>query len=120
VPFLTHFADLSSWEYAQKLVKLIPQYQAAGAQVVAVGLGSATNARRFAEVLGFPLDLLYADPEGWAYKALGFEPGARRQLAHGSRRAAGARQLAHAAAWRASPPALASLPRCRAVLAHGA
>ena len=41
-----------------------------------MGLGSATNARRFAEVLGFPLDVLYADPEGWCYKALGFEPGA--------------------------------------------
>ena len=24
VPFLTHFADLSSWEYAQKLIKVRP------------------------------------------------------------------------------------------------
>ncbi len=33
IPFMTHFADLSSWEFAQKLVKKIPEYQAAGVQV---------------------------------------------------------------------------------------
>ena len=44
-------------------------------QVLVVGLGSASNAREFAHTLRFPLDKLYADPEGTAYKALGFSPG---------------------------------------------
>ena len=33
LPFMTHFADLSSWEYAKKLKPLIPQIEAAGVQV---------------------------------------------------------------------------------------
>lgn len=43
-----------------------------GARLVAVGLGSPANARRFSEVLDFPLELLYADPSGSCYSALGF------------------------------------------------
>lgn len=45
IPFLTHFADLSSWEYAQKLIKVLPTLEASGVQVFAVGLGSAENAQ---------------------------------------------------------------------------
>lgn len=33
LPFLTHFADLSSWEYAKKLKTVIPQLEAVGVQV---------------------------------------------------------------------------------------
>jgi hypothetical protein len=34
IPFLTHFADLSSWEYAQKLnQKVLPQLREQGIQV---------------------------------------------------------------------------------------
>ena len=40
-----------------------------------MGLGSPANARRFSEVLQFPLDILYADETGQCYKALGFSPG---------------------------------------------
>jgi hypothetical protein len=36
------------------------QLQAAGVGLAAVGLGEPAKARRFAELLGFPLDLLYA------------------------------------------------------------
>ncbi|KAL0050379.1 hypothetical protein WJX82_010014 [Trebouxia sp. C0006] len=75
LPFLTHFADLSSWEYAKKLKTIIPQIEAAGTQVVVVGLGSRQNALSFSKLLDFPLRLLYADPEGVCYKALGFSPG---------------------------------------------
>ena len=32
LPFLTHFADLSSWEYAKKLKTIIPQVEALGVQ----------------------------------------------------------------------------------------
>lgn len=75
LPFLTHFADLTSWEYAQKLVRLMPTLENSGVQVVAVGLGSADSAQSFARTLKFPMDKLYADPSGAAYKALGFFPG---------------------------------------------
>lgn len=75
LPFLTHFADLSSWEYAKKLKAILPQIEAAGIQVVVVGLGSRQNALQFSKLLDFPLRLLYADPEGVCYKALGFSPG---------------------------------------------
>lgn len=53
-------ADLSSWEFAQKLAKKLPEIQADGVQIVAVGLGNPDNARRFAQTVGFPLQLLYA------------------------------------------------------------
>lgn len=75
LPFLTHFADLSSWEYAKKLKTIIPQVEAAGVQVVVVGLGTRQNALLFSKLLDFPLRLLYADPEGVCYKALEFSPG---------------------------------------------
>lgn len=75
LPFLTHFGDLSSWEYAQKLVKQLPAFAAAGVDVYTVGLGSLSNAREFAKLLQFPLDQLYADPEGGCYSRLGFSPG---------------------------------------------
>lgn len=75
LPFLTHFADLSSWELGQKLMKVMPTLEASGVQVIVVGLGSATNAREFCRVLRFPIDNLYCDPDGIAYKALNFSPG---------------------------------------------
>eukprot|EP00877_Chromochloris_zofingiensis_P011333 jgi/Chrzof1/6453/Cz18g11140.t1 len=76
IPFLTHFADLSSWEFAQKLIKKgIPQLQQQGVQVFTVGLGTPENARLFARELNYPLEHLYADPSGACYKALGFNPG---------------------------------------------
>jgi hypothetical protein len=53
-------ADLSSWEFAQKLVKKLPALEADGVRIIVVGLGSADNARRFSETLNFPLQLLYA------------------------------------------------------------
>lgn len=75
ISFMTHFADLSSWELAQKWVKVIPTLEASGVKFIAVGLGSVTNAQEFARVLKFPTDRLYADPDGSAYRALGFSPG---------------------------------------------
>eukprot|EP00798_Chlamydomonas_sp_ICE-L_P028457 gene28456-31603_t len=45
VPFLTHFADLSSWELGQKLIKVMPTLEASSVKVVVVGLGSVANAR---------------------------------------------------------------------------
>ncbi|KAG2483176.1 hypothetical protein HYH03_017968 [Edaphochlamys debaryana] len=76
IAFLTHFADLSSWELAQKLVKVIPTLEASGVRVALVGLGSVQNAQEFARVLNVPMDRLYASPDGGAlYRALGFSGG---------------------------------------------
>ncbi|KAL4433831.1 hypothetical protein ABPG75_000272 [Micractinium tetrahymenae] len=75
VVFLTHFADLSSTELAQKLLAVLPELSAAGVGLLAVGLGEPDKARRFAELLQFPVDDLYADPTGELYTALGFSPG---------------------------------------------
>lgn len=75
LPFLTHFGDLSSWEYAQKLNKALPALRDAGLRVYVVGLGSADNAAEFSRCLDFPLSDLYADPDGACYSALGFSPG---------------------------------------------
>lgn len=72
VPFLTHFADLTSWEFAQKLrEKVLPVLEEKGIPVITVGLGSPENAREFARVLDYPLENLYADEDGSCYKALG-------------------------------------------------
>lgn len=76
LPFLTHFGDLTSWEFAQMLgKKALGPLRDAGVKVAAVGLGSPKSARAFASAVGFPLESLYADPTGAAYAALGFCPG---------------------------------------------
>ena len=85
--FLTHWADLGSWELAQRLSKALMSLQAGcalriseqpetnqsslklaetrrGVQVFGVGLGSAEQGRRFSKLLDFPADLLYAGVEG--------------------------------------------------------
>ncbi|GIL61004.1 hypothetical protein Vafri_15429 [Volvox africanus] len=80
IPFLTHFADLTSWEFAQKLVKLIPILEGSGVRVFAVGLGSVSNAQEFARTLNFPLDRLYALPEPSLYRDLGFSAGFAPEL----------------------------------------
>lgn len=76
VPFLTHFGDLTSWEFAQKLQKkALGPLKEAGVKVITVGLGAPDNARAFAAALDYPLADLYADTTGGCYRALGFSPG---------------------------------------------
>lgn len=90
--FLTHFGDLTTAEYSQLILrKILPEIAAdavaapaadsapaqapAPVRVVVVGLGSRDNARAFSELVGFPLELLYCDPDGEAYRRLEFSPG---------------------------------------------
>lgn len=75
VALFTHWADLSSVEFAQKLLAVLPELQAAGVGVLAVGLGEVGKAKRFSELSGFPLDLLYAEPSSALYTGLGFNRG---------------------------------------------
>lgn len=60
---MTHFADLSSWEMAQRLNKVMPLLESSDVKVIAVGLGSPANARAFASIHNFPLAKLHADPQ---------------------------------------------------------
>ncbi|CAD7696283.1 unnamed protein product [Ostreobium quekettii] len=76
--FFTHWGDLGSWEYAQRLVKVLPKLEDAGIEIVATGLGSVSGGREFSKCTGFPLDRLYADPAGECHRALGFNPGFAR------------------------------------------
>ncbi|GLC39918.1 hypothetical protein PLESTB_001821700 [Pleodorina starrii] len=80
IPCLTHFADLTSWEFAQKLIKVIPTLESSGVRVITVGLGSVSNAQEFARTLGFPMDRLYALPEASLYRSVGFSAGFAPEL----------------------------------------
>ena len=73
--FLSHFGDLTSWEYAQKLRDNMGALEERGGGVSVVGLGTPANGRKFAELLDFPLMHLYACPDLAVYKALGFAEG---------------------------------------------
>lgn len=53
----------------------MPAIDDAGAEVVAIGLGTPEAAREFAELTSFPLANLYADTTGAAYEALDFSKG---------------------------------------------
>jgi len=73
--FLTHFGDLSSWEYAQQLRLAVPELQAQGVEVMAVGIGGASAAKLFAKRTGFPEELLYYDETAACASALNYSPG---------------------------------------------
>eukprot|EP01025_Chloroclados_australasicus_P021791 TRINITY_DN22776_c0_g1_i3.p1 TRINITY_DN22776_c0_g1~~TRINITY_DN22776_c0_g1_i3.p1 ORF type:complete len:287 (-),score=19.22 TRINITY_DN22776_c0_g1_i3:177-968(-) len=73
--FLTHWADLGSWELAQRLIENRADLEAAGVRIVTVGLGTSKGGREFSKLTGYPLMDLYADPTSACYKALDFSPG---------------------------------------------
>jgi hypothetical protein len=75
VVMLTHFGDLTAWEYAQKLRHYLPQLQAKGASVRVVGIGGVEAAKEFCASNNFPEDLMYADPNADSAAALGLSPG---------------------------------------------
>eukprot|EP01023_Acetabularia_acetabulum_P033695 TRINITY_DN31560_c0_g1_i2.p2 TRINITY_DN31560_c0_g1~~TRINITY_DN31560_c0_g1_i2.p2 ORF type:complete len:171 (-),score=30.18 TRINITY_DN31560_c0_g1_i2:528-1040(-) len=64
VCFLTHFGDLTTWEYGKKLAQDFSLFEEAGVEVVVVGLGSLENAMAFSKFVSIPLDNLYADETG--------------------------------------------------------
>uniref|UniRef100_A0A061S698 Uncharacterized protein n=1 Tax=Tetraselmis sp. GSL018 TaxID=582737 RepID=A0A061S698_9CHLO len=89
LPFMTHFGDFDSWEFALKLVDRMPELEEAGVEVVAFGIGSLAGARKFAVSTGFPMARLYADGRGAAANALGFSPGVGRKVPRRQERPAG-------------------------------
>jgi len=72
---LTHFGDLSSWEYAQQLRFSLPALQEQGVEVVAVGIGGKEAAKKFAKLNDFPEELLYYDEQGACCAAMGCSAG---------------------------------------------
>ena len=75
VLLLTHFGDLSSWEYAQQIRQALPALEAGGVRVMAVGIGGREAGKKFAELVGFPEKYLYYDQDARACEALGCVPG---------------------------------------------
>eukprot|EP00210_Caulerpa_lentillifera_P000929 g899.t1 len=73
--FLTHWADLGSWEYAQRLSKVLDDITSQGVEVHCIGLGGVGSGRAFSEYTGLPTRVLYADPAGACCEALGYQRG---------------------------------------------
>ncbi|KAI5076709.1 hypothetical protein GOP47_0008774 [Adiantum capillus-veneris] len=66
------------WEFAASLRDAKPKFEAAGVQLIAIGVGTPDKAQILAEKLPFPKENLYADPERKAYDALGLYYGLGR------------------------------------------
>mmetsp|Transcript_49390 Transcript_49390/g.77180 ORF Transcript_49390/g.77180 Transcript_49390/m.77180 type:complete len:309 (+) Transcript_49390:72-998(+) len=82
IAFLTHWGDLSSWEYVQQLRLALPDLKAAGIEVMCIGIGGEVAGREFAKENDFPEELLYFDSKADCAAALGFEPGFGRNSAY--------------------------------------
>ncbi|GAB2225562.1 hypothetical protein Droror1_Dr00006359 [Drosera rotundifolia] len=78
VVLLRHFGCICCWELASVLKESIPKFDSAGMKLIAVGVGTPDKARMLAELLPFPLECLYADPERKAYDVLGLYYGIGR------------------------------------------
>lgn len=81
VILLTHWGDLSSWEYAQQLRHALPALKEKGVEVVAVGIGGRESGKLFAQLVDFPEELLYYDEAGACCGALDCSPGYGRESA---------------------------------------
>jgi len=81
VVLLTHWGDLTCWEYAQKLRYFLPTLKEKGVQVTLVGIGGQEAAKEFAESNGIPTDILYTDGDASCAGALGLSPGFGRDSA---------------------------------------
>lgn len=73
--FATHFADLTTWEYARRLRKEMAKLQQADVKLVFVGIGRVEQAKLFCQACGFEQGDVYCDPNGENYRLLGFKRG---------------------------------------------
>jgi hypothetical protein len=58
VVLLSQLGDFDSLEYAQALAAALPQLQAAGIALLAIGIGADPGADRFCDFTGLPRELL--------------------------------------------------------------
>ncbi len=75
VLLLPQLGDFDSLEYAQALVPALPRLQAAGIEVLAIGIGAEAGRRRFCSYTGFPAERLQVEPTAALHRALGLYPG---------------------------------------------
>jgi len=75
VLLLPQLGDFDSLEYAQALVAALPQIQAAGIQVLAIGIGAEAGRQRFCAFTGFPLELLLVEATPRLHRAAGLYGG---------------------------------------------
>ena len=75
VLLLTQLGDFDSMEYAQALVPVLPQLEAAGIRLRAIAIGDAAGADRFCSYTGFPRESLEVDAEPQLHRELGLYAG---------------------------------------------
>lgn len=79
--FLRHFGCSCLAERWEKLRDEVPEYEAAGAQLIAIGQGEPGRTAAVARRRGYPFPVL-ADPQRRAYQAYGLLQGTPPQLVH--------------------------------------
>lgn len=67
--------DFDSMEYAQALVPVLPQLEAAGIRLRAIAIGDAAGADRFCGYTGFPREALAVNAEPHLHRELGLYEG---------------------------------------------
>jgi hypothetical protein len=75
VLLLSQLGDFDSVEYAQALVPALPRLEAAGIELLAIGIGDAAGGDRFCAYTGFPRQRLQVDAEPALHRALGLYEG---------------------------------------------
>lgn len=75
VVVLPQLGDFDSFEYAQALVPVLPQLDAAGIRLLAIGIGDEAGRERFCAYTGFPRERLLVTPEPLLHRALGLYQG---------------------------------------------
>ena len=78
VLLLSQLGDFDSLEYAQARVPVLPQLEAAGIAMLAIGIGDAAGRARFCAFTGFPSERLQVDPEPDLHRDLGLYEGLRQ------------------------------------------
>eukprot|EP00931_Biecheleriopsis_adriatica_P092597 TRINITY_DN66397_c0_g1_i1.p1 TRINITY_DN66397_c0_g1~~TRINITY_DN66397_c0_g1_i1.p1 ORF type:complete len:177 (+),score=42.57 TRINITY_DN66397_c0_g1_i1:367-897(+) len=63
---------MACWELGLQLKRdWLPELKKADVKLLVVGIGSSENAKQFAEEIGLPSDLLFADEDASSYQAIG-------------------------------------------------
>ncbi len=78
VLLFSQLGDFDSLEYAQALVPVLPQLEAAGIAVLAIGIGEEAGRERFCAFTGFPPDRLLVDAEPDLHRDLGLYEGLKQ------------------------------------------
>ncbi len=78
VLLLSQLGDFDSLEYAQALGPVLPQLEAAGIGVLAIGIGDEAGRERFCAFTGFPLERLLVESEAQLHHDLGLYEGLKQ------------------------------------------